>query len=174
MRLAVIRHQTSMPSGARPPLGGLRLRLTSLLAVVMLTAATPGFFPLVVGGIAALDEDHRVFLCGAGEDTDVILNHGAPGVDAARHHHCAVAKVLVLFSQPAPGGPDHVLHFATGGKFLNGNPALVSLPDAFVSEPVFQEISLASLAFFPIPSATSSPPAPPGALGGVRTTLLLI
>jgi hypothetical protein len=148
--------------------------MASVLAAGILFATMPGFFPLVVGGIAALDGDHRVMLRTGGEGADVVLRHGSSGATAPQHQHCATARLLVFFSHSATENPDHVLHFGAGGKFLNKSPIILPLPEVQTSAPVIQESSilLPTIAFAPLMAA--SPPAPPGALAGVRTTLLLI
>jgi hypothetical protein len=148
--------------------------MASTLAAGIIFATMPGFFPLVVSGIAAVDSDHRVMLRTGGEGADVVLRHGSCGVTAPQHQHCATARVLVFFSHPATGNPDHVLHFGAAGKFLNKNPVVVASPEIQISVPVFHEISLLAPTTVLAPLVAASPPAPPGALAGVCTTLLLI
>jgi hypothetical protein len=148
--------------------------MASVVAAGFIFASMPGIIPLVVSGIAALDSDHRVMLRTGGQGADVVLRHGSCGVTAPHHQHCATARVLVFFSQSATGNPDHVLHFGAGGKFLNKNPAVVPSPGVQVSMPVFHEVSIFAPTTVFASLAAANPPAPPGALSGIRTTLLLI
>jgi hypothetical protein len=133
--------------------------------------------PLLVATLASVDPDHHVAIAGAGADTEVVLSHdvGPAGSRCSPdHHHDALSRALVFFSQPATGQPDHVLHFSSGGEFLEQEAVAVSAPVSPAVAPVFQ---LRSIVFDPLVALRAidpCPPAPPGALCGICAVVLLI
>lgn len=79
--------------------------------------------------LAAIDGGHTISFSHQGESVQVVLGHEVgSGLRTPNHHHCVVARTLVLFSEPtSPREPDHVLQFGQRGTALSGTGDKVGL-----------------------------------------------
>ena len=141
----------------------------------MVLAAMPGALAMFMATLAAVDAEHRVQLGLGAEEATLVLHHDTScAAQSPQHQHCPLSRALVFFSESSGGNPDHVLHFAGGAKYLRDQPPVLVQPAALTPVPAILPLGVS------LPSAVlcwisfSDSPAPPGALLGIRTTLLLI
>ncbi len=150
-------------------------RGVACLAGALLVAAMPGVMPVLMAALAVVDGGHRVEMGVNTEEARVVLHHDpACLARSPQHHHGLLGRTLVIFSESPSGEPDHILHFAGAGKFLRSQTFSV-MPAGMLAVQ-----NTTPFCFAPVPTAPRrlccfpGSPAPPGALTGVRTTLLLI
>jgi hypothetical protein len=150
-------------------------RCPVVLALLMVLVAMPGTLPLFMATLAAVDAEHRVQLGLGAEEATLVLHHDAGcAARSPQHRHCPLSRALVFFSESTGGNPDHVLHFAGGAKYLRDQSPALLPPAALAPVPAIPPL------VFGLPEAVPSrvvfpdSPAPPGAMLGICTTLLLI